>query len=260
MKTESIAEGGYMKNLLKKNQIIITALAIMIAIAGYLNLTKDTLSGEKSKLDEKLTQAQEYESYSEEAMLAENESANSSFEISDEDSLNADTYEVTSTGSGEMVATDVSKELSTEQLNAEQLNAEQDDVTSPGEAVLASTTLSSDYFTSAKLKREQTRSKNKSMLMDLLADSTATEEQRNLAFGKIVALAETAEIENATELLLEAKGFDGAVVSIVDNSVDVVVNASSVTDRQIAQIEDIVMRKTGAEAENIVITAAVQED
>lgn len=255
MKTESIAEGGYMKNLLKKNQIIITALAIMIAIAGYLNLTKDTLSGEKSKLDEKLTQAQEYESYSEEAMLAENESANSSFEISDEDSLNADTYEVTSTGSGEMVATDVSKELSTEQLNAEQ-----DDVTSPGEAVLASTTLSSDYFTSAKLKREQTRSKNKSMLMDLLADSTATEEQRNLAFGKIVALAETAEIENATELLLEAKGFDGAVVSIVDNSVDVVVNASSVTDRQIAQIEDIVVRKTGKGAENIVVSAVVTQD
>jgi len=244
-----------MKNLLKKNQIIITALAIMIAIAGYLNLTKDTLSGEKSKLDEKLTQAQEYESYSEEAMLAENESANSSFEISDEDSLNADTYEVTSTGSGEMVATDVSNELSTEQLNAEQ-----DDVTSPGEAVLASTTLSSDYFTSAKLKREQTRSKNKSMLMDLLADSTATEEQRNLAFGKIVALAETAEIENATELLLEAKGFDGAVVSIVDNSVDVVVNASSVTDRQIAQIEDIVVRKTGMGAENIVVSAVVTQD
>jgi len=255
LKTESIAEGGYMKNLLKKNQIIITALAIMIAIAGYLNLTKDTLSGEKSKLDEKLTQAQEYESYSEEAMLAENESANSSFEISDEDSLNADTYEVTSTGSGEMVATDVSNELSTEQLNAEQ-----DDVTSPGEAVLASTTLSSDYFTSAKLKREQTRSKNKSMLMDLLADSTATEEQRNLAFGKIVALAETAEIENATELLLEAKGFDGAVVSIVDNSVDVVVNASSVTDRQIAQIEDIVVRKTGMGAENIVVSAVVTQD
>ncbi len=260
MKTESIAEGGYMKNLLKKNQIIITALAIMIAIAGYLNLTKDTVADEKSKLDEKLAQAQEYESYSEEAMLAENESANSSFEISDEDSLNTDTYEVTSSGSGEMITADASKELGSEQLSSEQLSSEQEDITTPGEAVLASTTLSSDYFTSAKLKREQTRSKNKSMLMDLLADSTATEEQRNLAFGKIVALAETAEIENATELLLEAKGFDGAVVSIVDNSVDVVVNAASVTDRQIAQIEDIVVRKTGMDAENIVVSAVVTQD
>ena len=250
MKTESIAEGGYMKNLLKKNQIIITALAIMIAIAGYLNLTKDTVTEEKNKLDGQLTQAQEYESYSEEAMLAENESADGSFEISDEDSFDADTYEVTNAGTGEMIAADTT----------EQLSSEQEDATVPGEAVLASTTLGSDYFTSAKLKREQTRSKNKSMLMDLLADSTATEEQRNLAFGKIVALAETAEIENATELLLEAKGFDGAVVSIVDNSVDVVVNAASVSDRQIAQIEDIVVRKTGMEAKNIVVSAVVTQD
>ena len=260
MKTESIAEGGYMKNLLKKNQIIITALAIMIAIAGYLNLTKDTVAEEKNKLDEKVAQAQGYESYSEEAMLAENESVNTSFEISDEDSLNADTYEVTNSGSGEMIATDSAENTINEQLSAELADSEQEDATVPGEAVLASTTLSSDYFTSAKLKREQTRSKNKSMLMDLLADSTATEEQRNLAFGKIVALAETAEIENATELLLEAKGFDGAVVSIVDDSVDVVVNAASVTDRQIAQIEDIVVRKTGVDAENIVVSAVVAQD
>ena len=40
-----------MKNLLKKNQIIITALAIMIAIAGYLNLTKDNITDEKEKID-----------------------------------------------------------------------------------------------------------------------------------------------------------------------------------------------------------------
>ena len=66
--------------------------------------------------------------------------------------------------------------------------------------------------------------------------------------------------ELAAELLLEAKGFMDAVVNIVGEEVDVVINATEVTDRQIAQIEDIVMRKTGAEAENIVIMAAVQED
>ena len=30
-----------MKNLFKKNQIIVTALALMIAVAGYLNFTRD---------------------------------------------------------------------------------------------------------------------------------------------------------------------------------------------------------------------------
>lgn len=239
-----------MKNLLKKNQIIITALAIMIAIAGYLNLTKDTLAGEKAKVDEKVAQGEGYEHFSESDLLAENEMTGSMLEISDEDNMADSTYEVTNSGSGDLILAENSKE-------AGNLDAEQ---SVPGEAILASTTISGDYFSSAKLKREQTRSKNKAMLMDLLADTSATEEQRNVAFGKIVALAETAEIENATELLLEAKGFDGAVVSIVDESVDVVINATAVTDGQIAQIEDIVIRKTGMNAEDIVVSAVVTEE
>jgi len=239
-----------MKNLLKKNQIIITALAIMIAIAGYLNLTKDTIADEKTKLDNKLAQSGEYESFSETDLLAENEMSDSMLEISDEDNTTDSTYEVTHSGTGDLILSENSQEVSNVQ----------EEQSVPGEAILASTTISGDYFSSAKLKREQTRSKNKTMLMDLLADASATEEQRNLAFGKIVALAETAEIENATELLLEAKGFDGAVVSIVENSVDVVINASAVTDGQIAQIEDIVIRKTGMNAENIVVSAVVTEE
>ena len=238
-----------MKNLLKKNQIIITALAIMIAIAGYLNLTKDTVTDEKEKMDNTLAQAG-YESFSEEELLAENELSEDMLEISDEDNTADATYEVTNSGSGDLIIAENNQELSS--ITEEQ--------SVPGEAVLASTTISGDYFSSAKIKREQTRSKNKTMLMDLLADTSATEEQRNLAFGKIVELAEIAEIENATELLLEAKGFDGAVVSIVDSSVDVVVNATAVTDGQIAQIEDIVIRKTGMDAENIVVSAVVAEE
>ena len=242
-----------MKNLLKKNQIIITALAIMIAIAGYLNLTKDSVTDEKTKVDDKLAQTGEYESFSESDFLAENEIMDERMlEISDEDNMEDNTYEVTNSGSGDLV-------LAENEKNKEVSNVDEEQGV-PGEAILASTTISGDYFSSAKLKREQTRSKNKTMLMDLLADSAATEEQRNLAFGKIVALAETAEIENATELLLEAKGFDGAVVSIVDESIDVVINASAVTDGQIAQIEDIVIRKTGMDAENIVVSAVVTEE
>lgn len=251
MKSESF-KGGYMKNLLKKNQIIITALAIMIAIAGYLNLTKESVTDKKEKLDDQIAQAEEYETFSEQDLLSENETAGNLFEISDEDNMEDGTYEVTNSGSGDMILA--------ENKENDAVSSTEEEAGVPGEAILASTTISGDYFSSAKLKREQTRSKNKTMLMDLLADVSATEEQRNLAFGKIVALAETAEIENATELLLEAKGFDGAVVSIVDKSVDVVINASAVTDGQIAQIEDIVIRKTGMDAENIVVSAVVTEE
>ena len=58
----------------------------------------------------------------------------------------------------------------------------------------------------------------------------------------------------ATENLLVAKGFSEAVVTILSDSVDVVVNADDLTESQIAQIEDIVKRKTECSADKIVIS------
>ena len=69
----------------------------------------------------------------------------------------------------------------------------------------------------------------------------------------MIALTDVAERETAAEILLEAKGFADAVVTITDDSADVVVAMTSLTDAQCAQIEDIVSRKTGVAAENIVI-------
>ena len=67
-----------------------------------------------------------------------------------------------------------------------------------------------------------------------------------------------AEKEAAAEVLLQAKGFSEAVVSINGDAVDVVVNAAELTDVQRAQIEDIVKRKTDIAAENIVISTIAQ--
>ena len=70
----------------------------------------------------------------------------------------------------------------------------------------------------------------------------------------MISLTDMAEKETAAEILLEAKGFTDVVVSISGTMVDVVVNASSLTDAQRAQIEDIVTRKTGIAPENIIIS------
>ena len=152
-------------------------------------------------------------------------------------------------------------------LAAQTQTAESEDAVSaepgeenPGEAVLVSTVISGNYASNAKLAREQVRARNKEVLMDLIGNESVTEEQKQEAIDTLITMTAISEKENAAELLLAAKGFEGAVVNIVEESVDVVINAESVTDWQIAQIEDIVMRKTGAEAENIVIMAAIQEE
>ena len=53
--------------------------------------------------------------------------------------------------------------------------------------------------------------------------------------------------------MLEAKGFQDVVVSVMNDSVDVVVGKATLTDSERAQIEDIVKRKTQMSADKITI-------
>lgn len=75
----------------------------------------------------------------------------------------------------------------------------------------------------------------------------------------MLTLTENMEKESAVETQLAAKGFADSVVNISENSIDVTVSASSLTDKQRAQIEDIIMRKTGCELNEIVITTLKAE-
>ena len=111
-----------------------------------------------------------------------------------------------------------------------------------------------DYIANVQLNREQIRAKNKETLMGLINSTSIDEAAKQQAIQDMIDLTEIAEKENAAETLLMAKGFLDPVVSITGDKVDVVINASSITDPQRAQIEDIVKRKTEVGADQIVIT------
>ena len=91
--------------------------------------------------------------------------------------------------------------------------------------------------------------------MQAIIDNTnLSEEEKQDAIAQMVRMTELAEQEMAIETLLSSKGFSEAVVSLTNDSVDVVVDAAELTDANRAQIEDIVTRKTSISPENIVIT------
>lgn len=226
-----------MKKVFKKNQIIITALALMIAVAGYLQYTG-------SQSDSDLAQ---------EASADTNEST---YEISDEDMYNAediftDTEESAETGTTTATGTDVLGVRTGEEI----ANEQNMDTENPGEAVLTSSAVNNvDFVSEVKLNREQLRSQNKASLLELINNVNITEEQKQEAVNAMVAMTDIAEREAAAEMLLQAKGFTDVVVSITDGNADVVLDMGEVTDAKRAQIEDIVKRKTNVEAQNIVIT------
>lgn len=236
-----------MKGIFKKNQVIITSLALMLAVAGFLQMSEDTMVGAGNATGDMAVGGTVENHYE----ITAGDFSELSSEISDEDMMGEalaaaenDAVKQASAGAaGDVAVADGSKVME-----------------EPGEAVLVSTVIRGDYAVNAKLYREQTRAKNKEVLMNILGDESISETQKQDTINALLEMTEISEMEQAAELLLEAKGFSDAVVNIVGEEIDVVINATSVTDRQIAQIEDIVMRKTGADAEQIVITAAVQED
>ena len=221
-----------MKKIFGKNQVIISALAIMIAIAGYLSITQD-------KTEEAVN------------LVGDSGSSNGEliYDISEDDLGNGENYQYTD--SGDIVS--VTEKPADTVAEAAPGDAAQTSG-NVGEAVLVSSTIGSEYFDSAKLSREQTRSKNKEILMEIINSSVATDTQKEDAVNEVINLTSDSEKENSAETMLEAKGFGESIVSIVDGKVDVIVNANYLTEKEIAQIEDIVKRKTDAAASDIVIT------
>ena len=213
-----------MKKIAKKNQIVIATLAVMIAAAGYMNYS--------GKLFPNKTKTQETNS----------ELANKELlDISDEDA---------SVSSGDMKSQEGDSGSGADS-NAGSTDDGSVDGT-PGEAVLTNGSVSS-VVSQAKVSREQVRSKNKETLQNIIDNKNLSAEEKEKAANQMVQMTETAEKESAAESLLAAKGFHNSVVSITDDQADVIVGASELSDANRAQIEDIVTRKTGVAAQNIVI-------
>lgn len=119
---------------------------------------------------------------------------------------------------------------------------------------MVSNTIRSDYFSSAKLSREQTRAKNKETLLEIVNNKQISSADKKKAVDEVAELTALSEKENAAEMMLQAKGFEDAMVSLSEKNADVVVNAEELSSKEMAQIMDIVKRKTELSAENIVIT------
>ena len=98
------------------------------------------------------------------------------------------------------------------------------------------------------------RAKNKESLLEIIDNDNLSDEQKQEAVNQMVQMTDLSEKEAAAETLLASKGFNEVVISLTAETADVVVNAADLSDASRAQIEDIVTRKTGVAAQNIVIT------
>ncbi len=199
-----------MKKIFRKNQIIITVLALIIAVAGYINYSDAVRNKNKSAVKEDKN-----------------------------DAVSGDIL------SNDLETGDEIKEQETEKDN-------------PGETVFTSGS-NSAFIISAKLEREQVRASNKELLLEMINNTNLAESEKANASAQMLAITDASQKEASAELMLEARGFKNVIVSILNGKADIVIEKAELSDTELAQIEDIVKRKTDISVENITITAVKPE-
>ncbi len=212
----------------RRNQLVIMVLVFMIAIAGYLQLSTDP--ADVAAL----------------AVVVENQDVIDVTEVTDVS--NIDNFISLPPDWDEDELGLYSSEQLLDLDGMEVVISKTDTTTASSSSVIEAS-----YFAEQKMDREQTRAAQIEELTDYISNSAIDDDTRSKAAQTLIDLQDRIEKENSTESLLKARGFSEVYVRIDDNSVDVIVNASELSDEAIAQIEDIVSRTTGYKVSQIKI-------
>ncbi len=201
----------------KRNQVIVIACVLTIAITAFLML-EDGKGG------------LEYPNYATETVDVAME------DVDFTDDFFNEFNEMTT-----LPPDDVEEELALETVGQQVIIAKKEPTTS----VVEQKAVEVSYFAEEKMLREQSRAAQIEQLTEYVADQNLDADTKAKAAENLLLIQDRIEKESSAESLLRAKGFKDVFVRMDSQTVDVVINASTLTDEQVAQIEEIVQRKTG---------------
>ena len=179
-------KGNAVKNLIKKNQLMITALAIMIAIAGYLQFAGTNLEKEYLTSDN----TEDLSAVDSTDIVTDIESLDSDVEIVMEDYLDED---------------------------MQVAEATPDEGEIPGEAVLTGTN-AVEVLSAARLSKEQTRARNKETLLEIINSTELSDAQKAAVEKRLLETTKYVKFEMHYDVDSELIG--GMVIRIGDRVVD----------------------------------------
>lgn len=208
-----------MKMILKKNQVIISVIAIMLIAAGYMNYTannKQTLQTAALKDSEK------YGDLGDATLV----SANAVFEnVEETGALVENTLENTET-----VTENTVSETSVPAVSDNQ------------------------YFAESKLEREKMYSQMLESYQKIINNSQISDTQKEISQNEIKKINDTKNAIMISENLLKNKGFEDLIIFVNGDSISIVIKAKELTQEQIAQVQNIIVRELKADIENIHIS------
>ena len=230
------------KRLLKKNQVIIYVIALMLVTAGYLNYTTNT---------------------------NEQVSAQTVMEMEANDDMQiADVGDATLVSSNDVVENVTDENLANNTMNSENTttstdstemetnvdsNANASNENKTSTEVNASAT-NDEYFTKSKLERDTMYSQMIESYENVLNSNNALETQKQSATEEIKKINDTKNSIMICENLISTKGFDKNVIFVNGESISVIIGVQELKQEEVAQIQNIISRELQAEIENIHIS------
>lgn len=211
--------------VLKRNQLIVLVISLMLITAGYLNFT------------------------------AKQENIQTSTIAKRDDST---------IGDAELVSTipkEDEKEAVENLINGEMNNSNTENILEKNEQPTSSSTDNKNseekedyYFTTAKLERNTMYSESLETYQEMYNNTNSTSEQKSDALSKINNINNTKNAIMIAENLIIAKGFEDVVIFVNEASVSVIIKAEELKTEDVAQIQNIVSRELKVEAEVIHIS------
>lgn len=232
-----------MIKILKKNQIVIFAIALMLVTAGYLNYTMNQVeTAETSAIYNDVDIA----GIGDARLVSNNNVINGNNISNDEQNKIVEQNNVTSENNADNNA----KNNVTNSTNNE---------TSANNTVTkeTSTNTSQDtkkYFQESRLERENMYSEMLESYQSILANSGISSEQKVESQNKISSINSQRNGIMIAENLIKNKGFEDVIIFVNNESISVVVRADNLAEAEIAKIQSIVQRELNVKVENIHIS------
>lgn len=206
--------------ILRKNQIIILVIALMLVSAGYLNYISINNNSEQTSSKEDLET--EYAGIGDAKLVSSNAvvEENSIEQNVIDKNLNENTNTI-----NEIVETKAN-------------NVESED----------------EYFSSSRLNREKMYSQMLESYQKILENESISSEQKTIAQTEIKNINDMKNKIMICENLIKTKGIEDLVIFVNDKSISVIIKGETLEKEQIAQIQNIITREMQTEITNIHIS------
>lgn len=224
--------------LLKKNQIIVYTIAVLLMVAGYLNYSTNHKDAVEAS-------SQGIEKTNEYANVGDARLVNSSDIVED---TNTNTNNNTNTDNIKTTAP-TTENATNENKNKNETNTNSKDITTQ-----TSSEVSDEYFVKSKLERDTMYSQMLETYEKVLNSSNSLETQKQSATKEITKINETKNSIMVCENLLQTKGFSNAVIFVNGESISIIIGTKELKPEEVSQIQNIISREMKANIENIHIS------